>query len=431
MIGETTKRILRGFGALAIVHSAAWAQNATAPLLGDAFINPGSASNFGATVNLNVGGPAGSQGLIQFDLSKVTVAPASIAVASLRLFVNRVTTPGSVDIYSVNGSWAESSVNGLSGGPIPGALVANAVPVTVSGSYIVIPVTAQVQSWLGGSPNNGLIIVQHPATTTYAFFDTKENSSTSHPAVLEIDVFGQAGTPGTPGTPGAPGLAGPTGPTGATGPAGPSGAQGAAGAAGLAGALGPQGPAGPTGPSGAQGATGAAGLAGAAGPTGASGPAGPTGAAGATGATGPNGSAGPAGATGAPGAAGAAGATGPPGVINNSFTILTGQSGNFTIASSETHNSLTVANAVGNGGNLSNSITLPSAGSVASGGVGPGYTILVSVTSWGILDGTLQFTPHSGDTIIDQNFSLSPFPINYQAEFISDGNHHWYIVLID
>jgi hypothetical protein len=151
-------------------------------------------------------------------------------------------------------------------------------------------------------------------------FDSKESTSTSHPATLSIllSSSGPAGPTGATGATGATGVgvAGPTGATGATGVgvAGPTGATGATGA-------------GVPGPTGAVGATGATGV-GVAGPTGAVGAtgatgvgvAGPTGAVGATGAAGV-GVAGPTGATGVLGARGATGPTGPTGPTGANSTV--------------------------------------------------------------------------------------------------------------
>ena len=180
------------------LQAAAWAQ--TVPLVGDTFIAPGTASNFGGTVNVNVGGIAGYQGLFQFDLGSLPpgTTAASVSGASLRLFVNKIGTAGSINVYAATASWTESTVNGLAGAPAPGAFVAGPIGVSVAGTYISIPVTAQVQAWLNGAPNNGFIVTATPSTTSL-FFDTKESTSTSHPAVLEIDLSGQPGAIGAPG----------------------------------------------------------------------------------------------------------------------------------------------------------------------------------------------------------------------------------------
>ena len=68
-------------------------------------------------------------------------------------------------------------------GPIPaGILEFESNPVSVAGSYISIPVTNQVQAWLNGAPNYGFIVSAASASTS-VFFDSKEASATSHPAV--------------------------------------------------------------------------------------------------------------------------------------------------------------------------------------------------------------------------------------------------------
>ena len=129
-------------------------------------------------------------------------------------------------------------------------------------SFVLVDVTAQVNAWLASPASNFGIQISSNATLT---IDSKENTLTSHPAVLELTV---AGAPG------------PAGPTGATGPAGATGPPGLAGVPGAKGPTGATGPAGPVGPSGigAAGASGPAGPAGSTGPTGAFGPPGASGA---------------------------------------------------------------------------------------------------------------------------------------------------------
>ena len=43
----------------------------SAPLTGDAYINPGDSNPYGALPVINVGGATNSEGLLQFDLSKL------------------------------------------------------------------------------------------------------------------------------------------------------------------------------------------------------------------------------------------------------------------------------------------------------------------------------------------------------------------------
>ena len=269
---------LAAAGAALLLPTLTWADNGT--LTGDASVTPGNGTNYGALPTINVGGAAHSQGLVGFDLPALP-ATSSVAWARLRVYVNRVDTWGTLDLGTASASWTEGSVTGTSG--ITAGAPLGAAAVSAPG-YVTFDVTPQVAAWLAGSPNNGFILTADAGTPGLTIFlDAKENTATSHPAVLEVVFTGAAGAPGLPGAPGATGAAGaagPVGPTGATGPVGatgPSGATGAIGVAGAAGPVGASGPVGVTGPRGPSGVTGVAGAAGATGPSGAAGPAGANG----------------------------------------------------------------------------------------------------------------------------------------------------------
>ena len=231
---------------------------AQATLIADAHVNsalPGV--NSGTIANLDVGG--GYTALVQFDLSMLPAGTTSAQVsrAVLRLYVNRVTTPGQVTLAPVNAAWGEYSVTYANEPAIGG--VAGTFSVSQAGAFVAIDVTALVQGWISSpATNNGVALT---AGTAVVQFDSKENDETAHPAELDIELVD----------------AGPTGATGPAGPQGPAGATGATGLAGLAGAMGPQGP---QGAAGVPGAVGPVGPMGPQGLTGATGPVGPAGAAG-------------------------------------------------------------------------------------------------------------------------------------------------------
>ncbi len=284
----------------------------TAPLQSDAYINPGNGSNFGGLPGINVGGVAGSQGLLLFDVSGIP-AGSAIASATLRFYVNSASVIGGVDVFAASAPWSESTVTGNSG-LTPNGLVQGGIGIGGPG-YVTVDVTAIVGAWINGTPNTGFLLNANPASTALTI-DSKENSATSHAATLEIVLVGPTGAAGPHGATGSVGL---TGPTGSTGPVGPTGTAGQAGAIGPTGANGPTGPLGPTGPTGSQGLAGPVGARGPTGPLGPTGPTGPAGNAGAAGAAGttgstgpigPTGTTGPQGNTGSPGAAGATGPTG-------------------------------------------------------------------------------------------------------------------------
>ena len=238
---------------------------------GDSYIVPGSGTNFGASPNITVGSSS-SVGLVQFDLTQLPPGTTASQVqrATIMVFVNHVNSPGTLNIDSVSPTtpWSESTVNGDSG-IAPQTPVVTGVPV-MNNNFIVVDATAVVQGWISSpTTNNGFYI----SSTGGSFqLDSKENTGTSHSAVLNITLAN----------------VGPQGPTGATGATGTVGATGATGATGLVGASGPTGSNGATGPSGSIGATGLRGATGATGPTGPTG-VGTVGATGPTGASGSNG----------------------------------------------------------------------------------------------------------------------------------------------
>ena len=295
-------------------------------------MNPGVGTNFGTATTLNVGGAANSQALAQFDLGSLPsgVTASQVAKATFALFVNKLAAAGTINISVANGPWSELTVSGTAG-PVAAAAVASGISVTSAGNYIYVDATAAVQNWLNGSATNSGFIITPAGGGVNALFDSKESSTTSHPATLTIVLtnYGPTGATGATGSNGTNGSTGATGATGATG-VGTTGATGATGATGV-GTTGATGATGATGvgTTGATGATGATGVGttGATGATGATG-VGTTGATGATGATGV-GTTGATGATGATGVGttGATGATGATGVGTTGATGATGATG--------------------------------------------------------------------------------------------------------
>ena len=239
------------------------------PLTQDSFVVPGTAVNYGAASALQVGGPGADRAMAQFDLTQLpagTVASA-VAKATLTLFVDKLTAAGTINVSVASGAWTESGVNG-NNSPSAGAAVASGVSVATQDRYISVDATAAVQSWLTATVNSGFLITPNDGSV-FLSLDAKENTTTSHPAILSITLAGGGAT-------------GATGATGANGATGPTGANGSTGATGASGPAGPTGAAGATGSNGAAGVTGANGSAGATGPIGPTGPAGGGGGSGTT-----------------------------------------------------------------------------------------------------------------------------------------------------
>jgi hypothetical protein len=103
-----------------------------------------------------------------------------------------VTPAGSFNVDYVNGTWAENTLT-ADLAPALGTTIAASVPLTVAdkNQYILIDVTTAVQAWLSGTTNDGIALVGNsPVNGT---FDSKESTSTSHAAELDIVFAGGGG----------------------------------------------------------------------------------------------------------------------------------------------------------------------------------------------------------------------------------------------
>jgi trimeric autotransporter adhesin len=132
---------------------------------------------------------------IRFDLTAVpaTYTGTSVAKATLKLFVHSVTKAGSFNVNLVNGTWAEATID-YSNQPAIGTTIASNIPLAISNKldYVEIDITPAVVDWLNGTQaNDGIALV--PNDPLSATFDSKENTTTSHPAELDI-VFNSGGT---------------------------------------------------------------------------------------------------------------------------------------------------------------------------------------------------------------------------------------------
>jgi hypothetical protein len=160
--------------------------------LGDSYTNTtDSTTNYGAKTTINVDG-ATEIGYIQFNLSSIP-SSASVSQATLKLYVTTVPTAGSFNVDYVNGTWTESTIDASNAPPL-GSNIASGVSLTSAdvNQYILVNVTSAVQAWLDGSQaNDGIALVAN--SNFDATFDSKENTTTSHPAELDI-VFAGEGT---------------------------------------------------------------------------------------------------------------------------------------------------------------------------------------------------------------------------------------------
>lgn len=217
-----------------------------APVTDDATVQtafPGN--NFGALPQLRVG--QGSSSYLRFSLGDLPsgVTSASVRRATLTLFVNRVVAAGSVGVHSVPPSaWTEADVT-FANAPfaLPETLRFSA---DASMTFVSMDVTKLVKASLDLNQNT-VAIKLVAVGAAEVLFDSKESTSTSQAANLDIELTGPQGPQG---------LQGIQGPKGEAGPQGIRGIQGIQGPPGVAGAQGPAGPQGPKGDTGSSSVVG-------------------------------------------------------------------------------------------------------------------------------------------------------------------------------
>src|SRR5271165_6694810 len=155
-------------------------------------------TNYGAKVLLDVQS-ASQTTYIQFDLSSIPTGYTSsnVAKASLKLYVNAVTTAGSFNVDYVNGSWAENTIT-TNLAPALGTTIVASVPLVKTNvhDYILIDITPAVGAWLDGiQTNDGIALVGNSPLN--ASFDSKESTTQSHPPELDVVFTGSGSGGGT------------------------------------------------------------------------------------------------------------------------------------------------------------------------------------------------------------------------------------------
>src|SRR5947207_417757 len=141
-----------------------------------------------ATLRIEAGSGDASNVFVKFKLTSSLPAgttAADISKATLKLFVGKLHTAGSFDVFRVLSPWSEQdktvnpSINGS-----PDVI---GIPVSGENQFVVIDVTQLVKDWLNGVlPNNGIVLVPSAGSTVDSEFDSKEDKDTSHEPRLEM-----------------------------------------------------------------------------------------------------------------------------------------------------------------------------------------------------------------------------------------------------
>lgn len=245
----------------------------------------------------------GSTAYLKFSLSTslpTGVGATDIDKATLKLYMPTIKKAGPITVSRVTQDWGERSIPAGGISPISDLTTSKSFSITkdFAGVWVQLDITDIVKSWLPLPSQTNFGLALSSSSSLDALIDSKENTATSHSAILDVILVKTATAPAIAGAPGAMGPEGPAGPkgdTGAQGLQGVPGPKGDAGEAGPQGLPGPKGDTGSTGPQGLQGLTGATGLPGPQGPIGPQGATGPQGPIGLRGATGAQGPAGPSG----------------------------------------------------------------------------------------------------------------------------------------
>ena len=150
----------------------------------DALVNTAFPTiNFGSLPYLEAGDT--STTYIKFDLTSLPagMAVTSISKVNLVLWVNRIGTPGSIQVAEAAGPWSESTITATAA-PSSGTVVGTATAGT-GDQFIYIDVTSSFQKWLAmPSVNEGFVITGVEGTAVY--LDSKESVTTSHQPTLQI-----------------------------------------------------------------------------------------------------------------------------------------------------------------------------------------------------------------------------------------------------
>ena len=146
-----------------------------------------------ATVKNTLPGAA-VRAFARFDL---TALPSGLPVmkATLRLWPNLVTTQGNIDVSAVLGAWDEPTLAAIVAPALSDPVVDFTVLKSDVKSYVHVDITELVKDWVDGDlVNHGLALVGQAALPVNARFDTKENTTTSHPMELEVMLGLPAGS---------------------------------------------------------------------------------------------------------------------------------------------------------------------------------------------------------------------------------------------
>lgn len=114
-----------------------------------------------------------------------------MASATLTVFLNRVTKPGSISLARISGDWDEETIPVVTFTDLPGQIAV--IPANAKRAFVRLDLTNLVKGWLDGTfPNDGVAVKAEPSGNVVVIaLDSKENSATGHSAQLQLNFVDQ------------------------------------------------------------------------------------------------------------------------------------------------------------------------------------------------------------------------------------------------
>ena len=200
--------LARVFLILIFVSALAASVFGQAVLVADSHVSTTSSKgNFGTNPALTISST--STTYVKFKILRSSLAGKSstdVARATVKFYVNKVTTPGKLDVYPITTDWDEKTISANNAprlGPL--AFTTPLIGKDTQGNYFLIDVTELVKRWIGDgstqtAPNYGIALASHPVDAdtpqlAELNFDSKENSLPGHDAALNVQLVGASELP--------------------------------------------------------------------------------------------------------------------------------------------------------------------------------------------------------------------------------------------
>ena len=168
---------------------AAWSSPA---LVSDSYVSapfiPGD--RHGTDPNLRVS--QSNTAFLKFTLARALpngVIASDISKATLRFFVSKVNTDGYLTLRPVAQAWKEDTIPVAGISPeLSEVKKIYRIPKTFEGHWVQIDVSQMVRGWMNAVPtrNFGVALIAENESPLNIIIDSKENTSTSHEALLDV-----------------------------------------------------------------------------------------------------------------------------------------------------------------------------------------------------------------------------------------------------